>query len=207
MTAASRPSPSFDPLHGRPRSPWDPFVRRPFRPRLAPIVFGLAVAIACASAAEPQTTLYMVRHAEKASGTPPSEDPSLSPAGVARAEELAHVLRSVPLRAIYVTPYRRTRETASPTATMQRLAPIEVEPEKLAAFADSVFIRQAGQSVLLIGHDDTAMTVLQFMRSEQGTVIGNCDYDDLVVVSSCGKDKPLLVQHLHYGATPIRASR
>lgn len=163
------------------------------------------MAIAFASPVAAQTTLYIVRHAEKVASAPGNDDPSLSPAGVARAEELAHVLGSVDLRAIYVTPYRRTRETAAPLATAKRLTPIEVEPEKLNVFADSVFTRHAGQAVLLVGHYDTASTVLQFMRSEQGVVIGDCEYDDLIVVTLCGKGEPLQVQRLHYGAPPVRA--
>jgi broad specificity phosphatase PhoE len=160
--------------------------------------------IALESWAEPQTTLYIVRHAEKSAAAPGNEDPSLSPAGGARAAELEHVLHSIDLRAVYVTPYRRTRETAAPIAKSKHLTSVEVAPESLNAFADSVFVRNAGQSVLLIGHSDTASTVLQFMRSEQGAAIGECDYDDLIVVSHCGKDEPLLVQHLHYGAAPAR---
>lgn len=140
--------------------------------RLAAFVLCLGLGIALESQAEPQTTLYIVRHAEKAAVAPGNEDPSLSPAGVARATELEHILRSVDLRVIYVTPYHRTRETAAPIAKSKHLTPVEVAPESLSVFADSVFARYAGQSVLLIGHSDTASTVLQFMRSEQGAVIG-----------------------------------
>jgi hypothetical protein len=135
MQAGNRPSQGL-------RTRQEP--RRPFRCRasfsLAVLMYFLGLLVAFESQA--QTTLYIVRHAEKAPASPGDEDPPLSTSGVARAQELAHLLRSVDLRAIYVTPYRRTRETAAPTAESKKLKPIEVEPEKLNAFADSLFTRQ-----------------------------------------------------------------
>src|SRR4051812_14644882 len=50
------------------------------------------------------TTIIIVRHAEKElTGT----DPILSSAGIIRADELKRVLGSIPVHAIYSTPYNR----------------------------------------------------------------------------------------------------
>ena len=59
------------------------------------------------------TTFVVVRHAEKVDD---GNDPSLAPAGQARAQALAHRLRGDLLGGVYATGYRRTQETAQPTA-------------------------------------------------------------------------------------------
>jgi probable phosphoglycerate mutase len=68
------------------------------------------------------TEIYLVRHGESALHDPehPFElvegrgDPALSPFGRAQAAALAERLESVAFEAVYVTPLRRTRETAAP---------------------------------------------------------------------------------------------
>ncbi|GAI92910.1 unnamed protein product, partial [marine sediment metagenome] len=52
------------------------------------------------------TTIFLVRHAEKAQDS--TSDPPLTSEGKARAQELAYILKHVPLVAIYSTPYIRT---------------------------------------------------------------------------------------------------
>jgi len=48
------------------------------------------------------TTIFLVRHAEKAQDS--TSDPPLTPGGKARAQELAYILKYVPLDAGYSTP-------------------------------------------------------------------------------------------------------
>lgn len=55
----------------------------------------------------------LVPHAETASDDP--DDPTLSPAGQARARALARQLRDVPLEAVYADEFRRTQQTVMPT--------------------------------------------------------------------------------------------
>src|SRR5436190_22872808 len=64
-------------------------------------------------AAEP--TIFIVRHAEKASGGD-AKDPLLSEAGRARAESLATTLKDAGITAIYATEFKRTQLTAEPVA-------------------------------------------------------------------------------------------
>ena len=81
------------------------------------------------------TTFVIVRHAEKADdGT---RDPSLSAAGLARAQALAQRLARSGLVAVYATPFRRTQQTAQVVATMAGL-PVttyaaDVAPSEFAA--------------------------------------------------------------------------
>ena len=74
---------------------------------------GIARQIRAFQAGEPApaaATIVFVRHAEKADQ---SKDPELSAEGVARAEELARVLRDLPITAVYHTEFRRTAATGS----------------------------------------------------------------------------------------------
>ena len=76
-------------------------------------VFCFLLASALLSTARAQSTIFVVRHAEKADAT---KDPDLSEAGRARAEGLAKALRDANIAAIYATEFKRTQQTAAPLA-------------------------------------------------------------------------------------------
>src|SRR6476619_7693249 len=69
---------------------------------------GLAV-----SSSFSQSTVFIVRHAEKADD---SNDAELSEAARARTEALANMLRDSKISVIYTTEFRRTQQTAAPLA-------------------------------------------------------------------------------------------
>src|SRR5947209_6360731 len=78
---------------------------------------GMAIAsflLAALVAAPTQTTVILVRHAEKAAE--PKEDPVLSDAGMTRAKALALALRDAGVQAILTTSKQRTRSTVQPLA-------------------------------------------------------------------------------------------
>ena len=93
------------------------------------------------SAPSGATTVLLVRHGESAPAHPdrpfPSRDghgdPRLDPVGVEEAELLADRLCNESIAAIYVTPLRRTHETAAPLAARLGLTPIE-EPDLREVF-------------------------------------------------------------------------
>lgn len=66
---------------------------------IAILLFGLI------AQAEAQSTIFIVRHAEKSEE---GNDPEISRAGQARAEKLARTLADADVKAIYVTEWRRT---------------------------------------------------------------------------------------------------
>src|SRR5688500_8983040 len=72
----------------------------------------LALVLPVVAAAQ-ETTVILVRHAEKADGP---GDVALTEAGVARAMRLADVLKGAGIHAVYSTPYKRTTDTATPVA-------------------------------------------------------------------------------------------
>ena len=76
-------------------------------------------------------SVILIRHADVASSR--VDDPALSAAGSARAQELRHVLRDLELDAIYVTRWQRTQQTAAAVA-----ADFGLTPEQIDAAADVV---------------------------------------------------------------------
>jgi phosphohistidine phosphatase SixA len=120
-------------------------------PALALMLAGCATMPDPASVA---TTFVLVRHAEKANDDP--RDPGLSEAGRTRAANLARGLADAPLRAVYVTAYRRTRETGGPAAAMHRLR-LAVYEARLPAADMAARLRADHREgvVLVVGHSNT----------------------------------------------------
>jgi 2,3-bisphosphoglycerate-dependent phosphoglycerate mutase len=85
---------------------------------------------------EGATEVFLVRHGESAAvvpGVPVAQadghdDPPLAPEGLEQAERVGERLADQRIDAIYVTPLRRTHETAAPLAARLALTPV-VEPD------------------------------------------------------------------------------
>lgn len=97
------------------------------------------------------TTVFLVRHAEKESGS----DPALTTEGQERAAALAKLLQDVQLDAIYSTSYRRTLETAAPVAELQGLPVKNYAAGELETFAGELLRNHEGETVLVVGHSNT----------------------------------------------------
>ena len=89
---------------------------------LAGVVVGLA--IAALSGRLGKGLIILVRHAERVP-SPATDDPPLTDAGSARAQRLATMLARSDVRAVFVTRFRRTLETAKLLTDLLRLVPIE----------------------------------------------------------------------------------
>lgn len=100
--------------------------------------------------AQETTTIYLIRHAEKADATP---DTDLSEAGKTRAQKWKAYLSDKNIAAIYSTPYKRTTATAEPLATANKLVINNYNPSEidLKAIAE----KNTGKSVLIVGHSNT----------------------------------------------------
>ena len=165
-------------------------VRRRFRHRRRALpLAGLAIAAIAgaqpALAAQPSdpTIIVLVRHAEKGDG----EDPELNAEGRLRALELAELLADAELGAVYVTPFRRTRETASPTAARLGLEVIELEvssdvQEHADELAQHILRRHAGESVLVVGHSNTVPAIVASLGGEPGAPMEESEYDRIYTV-------------------------
>jgi phosphohistidine phosphatase SixA len=156
-----------------------------------------AVLLALASAAAAQT-VFVVRHAERADAAGGGEvmmkaDPALSEAGRARAESLAATLKDAGVTAIFVTEYRRTRDTAAPLARL-----LGIEPQTLPANDTTALVerlKSATGTVLVVGHSNTVPDIVKGLGVTTPVTVGEAEYDNLFVVNL--GDRPSLLR-LHY---------
>jgi broad specificity phosphatase PhoE len=144
------------------------------------------------------TTVILVRHAEKASA---DEDPPLSTAGAERARELARVLTGVKVDVIYTTQYRRTNETAAPTAAMLGLTPVvrKTGESYAADLARHLTTNHAGQTVLVVGHSNSTINVMKALGVTGLPTMPESEYDNLFIVTLVDGAKPVVVP-LRFGA-------
>src|SRR5207245_849732 len=92
--------------------------------------------------------VVFVRHAEKAANG--GNDPDLSSAGHARAEALARILKDSGITAIFTSEFKRTQETAAPTATSAHVRPTVVAAKDTGALVAR--LHQLNGNALVIGH-------------------------------------------------------
>ena len=161
--------------------------------RFASLLLVLAVSISAAAA---QTTILMVRHAEKGEATssnPAANDPDLSDAGRARAESLAKMLKDAGITAIYATEFKRTQQTAEPLVKILGIK-LAIVPAKDTATL-SAKLRDLHGNALVVGHGNTIPDLIKALGVETPVNIAETDYDNLFVVVL--DEKPRLLQ-LHY---------
>lgn len=144
------------------------------------------------------TVVYMVRHAEKAADDPDPRDPGLSALGRARREALGRALADVPLRAVYATEYRRTRETVQPLAEGRGLAVMVAPARDAAGLAKAILESHRGETVLVAGHSNTVPAILRALGAAEAPDLAESDYDDLFI-ATVSSDGSAALLRLHYG--------
>jgi phosphohistidine phosphatase SixA len=152
-----------------------------------------ALLVLVAAPAWAQTTVFIVRHAERAdhvAGAAAETDPALSDAGRARAESLAAMLKDAGVRSIFVTQYKRTQQTAAPLARALGITPVEVGSRELEPLAGR--IRAAAGSVLVVGHSNSVPNLLNTLGFDAVIEIADDEYDNLFVVTL--GEKPTVVR-------------
>ena len=152
---------------------------------VAILVFG-----SLGSIADAESTIFIVRHAEKAESG--GNDPDLSDAGRARAEALAKALSDANITAIYVTEFKRTQQTAAP---LTRVLGIEatIRPAQASDFA--IKLRSTVGNVLVVGHSNTVPELIKQLGVTTSIKLADHDYDNLFIVVL--DPKPRLIR-LHY---------
>jgi broad specificity phosphatase PhoE len=143
------------------------------------------------SAVAAQSTIFIVRHAEKAQSS--DNDPQLSEAGRARAESLPGTLKDAGITAIYATEFKRTQQTAAPLAKALGIN-ITILPAKETATLIAK-LRDLRSNALVVGHGNTVPDLIKVLGIDTPINIAEADYDNLFVVVLDGK--PRLIR-LHY---------
>jgi broad specificity phosphatase PhoE len=173
--------------------------RRAFRCRgCLWILFG-CLAAGCSQSQ--RTEVLLVRHAEKAA-EPGNHDPSLTQAGVARAHALAERLRDTPVKAVYSTPWKRNRQTATVVAQVKEI-PLHIEDRPAAELARHILEADAGATVLVVGHSNTIPEWIRALGCPEEVVIADQDYDDLFRVTVDQDGTAALARETYGKLTPV----
>lgn len=135
----------------------------------------LALASACATTpAEPQPVYFVMRHLHTPEG---QRDPELTAEGRRQADLLAdRFARERPV-AIYVSDYRRTRQTAAPLAARLGLTPIVYDPADTLRLVARV--RAGPWPVLIVGHSNTVPDIVAQLGGARPAPLVHADFGDL----------------------------
>ena len=164
----------------------------------------LATGVAAADLGAQASTVIFVRHAEKAA-TPSTSDPDLSDLGRTRAAELVAALTNFRLDAVYVTEYRRTRQTGDSVAMAQHLAPIVVSAKgdpKAYAAAVVAELRKLppGSAALVVGHSNTFASIIVALGGPRVPDFCDAEYGSLYVLQMSSDGATPRVLKASYGA-------
>ena len=156
----------------------------------------LAPAIIAAQDVGP-TTVFLVRHAEKAAQ--PAADPPLTAAGHERAEALRRTLAEAGVTAIYSSEYQRTRLTVEPLAAAIGLEVVEFPAGDSAGLARRIESDHGGGVVVVAGHSNTVPDIIEALGAGHVAPIDEDEYDNLFIVS-IQSNGSASVSTLKYGA-------
>ena len=148
-----------------------------------------AFVVVTAASAEP--FVVIVRHAEKAVSS--GNDPDLAPAGRERADALARMLKDSGVTTVFASEFKRTQETAAPTAKSTGVAPTIVPAKDIAALVSK--LHQLKGNALVVAHSDTIPNIAKALGIDTPIQIPDDDYTELLVVTV--GDKPQLLR-LHF---------
>ena len=172
--------------------------------RIATVVVSLWIASPSTPVLRAQaSTVIFVRHAEKAA-TPTAADPDLSDVGRARVGELVAALAHFHLDAVYVTEYRRTRQTGDSIALAQHLVPMVVATKgdaKVYAAALALELRRLppGSSALVVGHSNTVGPVITALGGPRVPDLCDGEYATLYLLELAGDKLPPRLLRAIYG--------
>lgn len=141
------------------------------------------------------TVVLLVRHAERQVGVD-----ALDPTGIARAQELAHVLEKSGISAIYTSEATRTQQTAAPTATLLGITPANLVSTDVAGLVSAIRTNHLGQKVLVVGHSNTVPQIIAEFGGPAVTIGAN-EYDNFYVLTVCRcRGERVRLANLQYGA-------
>lgn len=128
---------------------------------------------ACATVpATPEPTYFVMRHLHTPQG---ERDPDLLPEGQRSAQALVQMVGRP--AAIYVTPYKRTQQTAAAVAARYGLTPIVYDPADTPGLIARV--RAGPLPALIVGHSNTVPDIVQQLGGTRPGDLTHPDFGDL----------------------------
>ena len=136
------------------------------------------------------SVIFLIRHFEKESSdatAKQNKDPELTTQGQARAQLLASFLADQNVTTVFSTNYKRTIQTATPTAKQNGLSVTFYDPRELADFAlqlQAMSTKGKG-NILIVGHSNTTPQLLKLLGGPDKPLSEN-DYGDLFYLTMGG---------------------
>ena len=149
-----------------------------------------AILLFTLSAVAASPIIFVVRHAEKSAD---GNDPDLSAAGQQRAEGLARIVKDAEITAIFTTEFKRTQETAAPTAKELHVSPTVIPADQIFALVEK--LRGLKGNGLVVGHGNTIPDLVKALGIATPVNVPENDYSELFFIIL--GDKPQLLR-LHY---------
>jgi broad specificity phosphatase PhoE len=149
-----------------------------------------------ANAFSQNTTIWIVRHAEKDTFFVNRKDPELTETGRQRALDLLEFLKGREPSIIFSTNTKRTRQTvASFKAKVQ-----QYDALLLKEFAERVLEFHKGKVILIVGHSNTVLETIEALGGARPVpVLTDTDYDYIFKVSITS-DGQIITRAYQYGA-------
>ena len=143
---------------------------------LAALLCALLPAVTFASGPEPAR--YVMRHLNTPEG---ERDPDLTDAGKANAQALVHWFHGKKLTAIYVSDYKRTRQTAAPLAAERGIELKIYDPRDTPGLVARV--RAEAGPVLVVGHSNTVPDIVEQLGGARPGPLSHPDFGDIWTVA------------------------
>ncbi len=137
-------------------------------------------------------TIFLVRHAEKAT-TGDLKNPDLSEVGRTRADALAAMLKDADITAVYVTELNRSRQTADPFARAAGLNPIVISARETGQLIAQ--LRKTKGHSLVVAHSNTIPEILRAFGLAEPPQINEPDFDNLFLIRL---SSPVEILRLHF---------
>ena len=151
------------------------------------LLIALCVAGLSGLAAAMPPAIYVVRHLHTTPGLP---DPDLLPQGRRVAASLPGWFAGKPLGAIYVTDFKRTRQTAAPLATARKMGvKVYAGPDTPGLVAR---VRAETGPVLIVGHSNTVPGIVEALTGANPGPITLDRFGDIWTVTPRGLSHAVL---------------
>ena len=129
----------------------------------------------------PTPTYLVMRHLHTPEG---QRDPDLTAEGQAAAARLPTLFASERPAAIFVSNYRRSRQTAAPLAAALGLTPIVYDPADTPALVARL---QSGPwPVLVVGHSNTVPDIVAQLGGTRPAPLSHPDFGDVWRIDAAG---------------------
>ena len=136
-------------------------------------------------------TIFLIRHADKASD---DVDAPLNDAGRRRAACLANMLGEAHITQILTSDLQRTQQTAAPLAENLHIKPEAIPIARPDLLTEAIRIGKA-ENVLVVWHDATLTKVIHALGAPEAPMIAHTEYDRFFILTlAAGKEnlKPKL---------------